>query len=106
MSDIDRLPPHSIEAEEAVLGSLLIDPDAIFEVASFLKPDAFYRLQNRWIYEAILSLSEHREPIDFITLTEELRRQNRMEEVGGSIFDWFDQYCADFSECTQLRPCR
>ena len=86
MSDIDRLPPHSIEAEEAVLGSLLIDPDAIFEVASFLKPDAFYRLQNRWIYEAILSLSEHREPIDFITLTEELRRQNRMEEVGGEAY--------------------
>lgn len=83
MSDIDRLPPHSIEAEEAVLGSLLIDPDAIFEVASFLKPDAFYRLQNRWIYEAILSLSDRREPIDFITLTEELRHQNRMEEVGG-----------------------
>ncbi len=83
MSDIERLPPHSIEAEEAVLGSLLIDPDAIFEVGSFLKPDAFYRVQNQWIYEAILALNDRREPIDFITLTEELRRQNRLEEVGG-----------------------
>jgi replicative DNA helicase len=54
MSGIERLPPHSMEAEEAVLGSLLIDPDAIFDVASLLKPESFYRVQNRWIYECIL----------------------------------------------------
>ncbi|HEX6384359.1 MAG TPA: DnaB-like helicase N-terminal domain-containing protein, partial [Anaerolineae bacterium] len=75
MTTIERLPPHSVEAEEAVLGSLLIDPDAIFEVGTFLHPDAFYRVQNRWIYEAILSLSDRREPLDFITLTDELRRR-------------------------------
>jgi replicative DNA helicase len=83
MTTLERLPPHSAEAEEAVLGSLLIDPDAIFDVASFLRPDAFYRVQNRWIYEAILSLSDRREPLDFITLTEELRRREQLEEVGG-----------------------
>ena len=70
---IERLPPHSLEAEEAILGSLLIDPDAIFEVNSFLRPSAFYRVQNQWIYEPILSLSGGREPIDLITLTGELR---------------------------------
>ncbi len=86
MSEIERLPPHSTEAEEAVLGSLLIDPDAIYEVASFLKPDAFYRVHNRWIYDAILALSERREPIDFITLTEELRRREQLEEVGGEAY--------------------
>lgn len=86
MSAIERLPPHSIEAEEAVLGSLLIDPDAIFEVTSFLKPDAFYRVQNRWIYEAILSLSDRREPLDLITLTEALRRREQLEEVGGEAY--------------------
>jgi replicative DNA helicase len=86
MSDIERLPPHSIEAEEAVLGSLLIDPDAIFEVASFLKPEAFYRVHNRWIYDAILALNERREPIDFITLSEELRRREQLEEVGGEAY--------------------
>jgi replicative DNA helicase len=80
---IERLPPHSVDAEEAVLGSLLIDPDAIFEVASFLKPRAFYREQNQWIYEAMLDLFERREPLDLITLTDELRRRNRLEELGG-----------------------
>ena len=79
----ERLPPHSIEAEEAVLGSLLIDPDAIFEIANFLRPDAFYRAQNRWIYEAILTLSEQRVPLDVVTLIEELRRQERLDEIGG-----------------------
>ena len=86
MSDAERLPPHSIEAEEAVIGSLLIDPDAVFDVASFLKPEAFYRVRNRWIYESILSLSEKREPIDFITLTEELRRREQLEETGGEAY--------------------
>jgi replicative DNA helicase len=86
MSLIERLPPHSVEAEEAVLGSLLIDPDAIFEVASFLKPRAFYREQNQWIYEAMLDLFERREPLDLITLTDELRRSNRLEEMGGEAY--------------------
>ena len=86
MSEIDRLPPHSAEAEEAVLGSLLIDPDAIFDVSNFLKPDSFYRVKNKWIYEAILSLNERREPLDLITITEELRRREQLEEVGGEAY--------------------
>lgn len=86
MSEIERLPPHSAEAEEAVLGSLLIDPDAIFDVSTFLKPDSFYRAKNKWIYEAILSLNERREPLDLITVTEELRRQGRLEDVGGEAY--------------------
>ena len=86
MSDIERLPPHSAEAEEAVLGSLLIDPDAIFDVSAFLRPEAFYRVKNKWIYEAILSLSERREPLDLITVTEELRRREQLEEIGGEAF--------------------
>lgn len=86
MSTVERLPPHSQEAEEAVLGSLLIDPDALFEVSNFLRPEAFYRTANRWIYESILSLSERREPLDFVTLTEELRRREQLEEVGGEAY--------------------
>lgn len=82
-SSIERLPPHNLEAEEAVLGSLLIDPDAIFEVSGFLKSEAFYREQNRWIFEAILDLHDRREPIDFITLTELLTQREQLEELGG-----------------------
>jgi replicative DNA helicase len=86
LSSTDRVSPSNIEAEEALLGSLLIDPDAIFEVASFLRPHSFYREQNRWVYEAILDLNERREPVDLITLTDELRRHNRLDEVGGESY--------------------
>lgn len=79
----ERPLPHSADAEEAVLGSLLIDPDAIFDVSGFLRPEAFYRSQNRWIYEAILGLYEQRIPLDLVTLTEELRRREHLEDIGG-----------------------
>ena len=75
--------PHSIEAEEAVLGSLLIDPDAILRVAAFLRAEDFYREKNGWIYQAILDLHERREPADFVTLCEELERKDQLQELGG-----------------------
>jgi replicative DNA helicase len=83
---LEKLPPHSVESEEAVLGSLLIDPDAIFDVSTFLKAEAFYRQQHRWIYEAILDLYNQREPVDLITVTEQLRKQERLEEAGGESY--------------------
>ena len=86
MSSIDRIPPNNVEAEEALLGSLLIDPEAIFEVASFLRPRAFYREQNKWIYQAILDLNEERRPVDLITLTDELRRREQLDELGGEAY--------------------
>ena len=83
VAESQRMAPHSIEAEEAVLGSLLIDPDAILRVASFLKGEDFYREKNGWIYQAILDLHERREPADFVTLCEELERRDQLQEVGG-----------------------
>ncbi len=83
MSNIDRLPPHSLEAEEAVLGSLLIDPDVIFEVSTFLKPESFYSETHRWVYEAIIELYDKRIPLDFITLAEILRAKGQLETIGG-----------------------
>jgi len=82
----DKLVPHNVEAEEAVLGSLLIDPEALFRVSPFLKPDDFYIRKNDWIYETILTLHERREPIDFVTLCDELERQGRLEEIGGAAY--------------------
>ncbi|HET6444512.1 MAG TPA: replicative DNA helicase, partial [candidate division Zixibacteria bacterium] len=86
MDGIDRLPPSNVDAEEALLGSLLIDSDAIFEVATFLRPDAFYREKNKWIYECIISLNDRREPVDLITLSDELRHRSQLDEVGGEAF--------------------
>jgi replicative DNA helicase len=80
---VDRLPPHNIEAEQSVLGSLLIDRDAIIRVASYVRPDDFYFSANSTVYRAILDLYNRREPTDFVTLSDELERQGVLEEVGG-----------------------
>jgi replicative DNA helicase len=82
----DKTIPANPEAEEAVLGSLLIDPDAVLKVASFLEADDFYREKNGWIYQAVLDLHERREPADFVTLTDELERRNILQEVGGAAY--------------------
>jgi replicative DNA helicase len=82
----ERLPPQNIEAEQSVLGSLLIDPNAIITVASFLRPNDFYRNSHAQIYAAMLALHERREPVDFITLCDELERLERLEKVGGTSY--------------------
>ena len=82
----ERLLPHNIEAEEAVVGSLLIDSDAITRVAAFLKPDDFYRDKNRWTYEACFSLYERTQAIDQVTVSHELERRETLEAVGGPAY--------------------
>ena len=79
----DRLPPHNLEAEQSVLGSLLIDRDAIIRVASYLRPEDFYISANTTVYQAILDLYNRREPTDFLTLSDELERRGVLDEVGG-----------------------
>lgn len=86
MDKLDKSIPANPEAEEAVLGSLLIDPDAVIKVATFLAADDFYRDKNAWIYQAILDLHERREPADFVTLVDELERRNQLQEVGGAAY--------------------
>jgi len=71
----EKLPPHDIEAEEAVIGSLLIDSDAIFKIATFLKPEDFYREKNQWAYEACFFLYERNEAINQVTVAHELARR-------------------------------
>jgi replicative DNA helicase len=83
---IERLPPQNMEAEEAVLGALLIDPDAIIRLATILRPEDFYREKHGWIYDVILALHERREPIDFLTVCDELERREQLNQVGGPAF--------------------
>jgi len=82
----EQMAPHSIEAEEAVLGSILINPDALYDVASFLQSEDFFIVRNGWVWEAITRLHERREQIDYLTVVEELRQQNRLEEIGGAAY--------------------
>ena len=83
---IDKLAPQAVEAEQSVLGSILIDPDAMLKVGDFLKPADFYRAQHGDIYTAMLALHGQREPIDLVTLGDELRRQDRLDEIGGPAY--------------------
>ena len=80
---LERPVPYNLEAEEAVLGSLLIDRDAVIKIAPFLKPIDFYRETNGWVYETILELYHRREPSDVVLLAGELERQGKLEQVGG-----------------------
>ena len=83
---MEKLLPQNIEAECGVLGSIIIDPEAITQVVDFLQPDDFYREVHRTIYRAAIRLYEHHEPADFITLCDELERKQQLEEVGGSSY--------------------
>src|SRR5579864_9198038 len=84
--DVEKLLPQNIEAECGVLGSVIIDPEAIVQVADFLSAEDFYRDAHRTIYEIILQLYEEHEPADFITICDELERRNKLEDVGGASY--------------------
>lgn len=81
--NLGKVPPHDIEAEQAVLGSMLTDKDAVIAAIEKLKPNSFYREDNRAIFEAILNLYNRAEPVDIITLKEELSTIGKFEQVGG-----------------------
>jgi replicative DNA helicase len=86
MTPLDRMPPHSVEAEESVIGSILIDPQAIDRVRSIITPADFYIVKNGWVYAAALALRERRDPIDFVTITRELANRAQLDELGGPAY--------------------
>ncbi len=81
-----KLPPQNLEAEQTVLGAVLIDKNAIFRVADLLVPSDFYSPQHERIYEAILSLYEKHQPIDVLSLTTYLKEKETLKDVGGSTY--------------------
>jgi replicative DNA helicase len=78
--------PASLDSEAALLGSCLINPEAIHEAAVLVRPADFFRERNGWIFEAMIALNERREPIDFVLLTEELERRGHLAELGGAAY--------------------
>ncbi len=78
-----RIPPQNLQAEESVLGSLLLDKDAIIQVADIVRPEHFYTSQHKAIYAAMLALYDARDPIDVVTVSNQLRKSKEFEKVGG-----------------------
>ena len=78
--------PHSRQAEEAVLGAVLINAESYFDVAQFLQSDDFYIIRNRWIWDAFTRLHERRQPIDTLTVISELEQQGQLAESGGPAY--------------------
>lgn len=82
----EKLPPNDPEAEKAVLGSLLIDGDSIFKVATFLRPEDFFIPENQWVYEACFNIYQRNEAINQITVAHELAQKGKLEVVGGAAY--------------------
>ena len=81
--ELGKVPPHDIEAEQAVLGSMLTDKDAVISAIEILKEEDFYRTDNRSVYEAIINLYNRAEPIDIITVKAELVANGKFDQIGG-----------------------
>jgi len=81
--EFDRLPPQNVEAEQAVLGAILLDGEALVSVQERISQDDFYRTSHRLIFEAMVELSEEGEPVDLVTLTAKLKDKQQLEEAGG-----------------------
>jgi replicative DNA helicase len=86
LAQLERLPPHDIEAEEAVIASLMVDPQAMLAVVGILKPHDFFREKNGWIYDACVSLWNRDEVINQITVAHELATRDQLEECGGQTY--------------------
>ena len=83
---LDKTIPSNIEAEEALLGSLLIDPDVIVQVATLIEPKDFYVQRHGWIYDAMRYLHDQNQPVDFLTVTDELERRGQLADIGGAAY--------------------
>src|SRR5699024_546074 len=79
----DRTPPHNIEAEQAVIGAIFLEPEALSSAAERLMPDDFYRASHQRIFETMLKLTDKGEPIDLVTVTTSLTNEKKLDEVGG-----------------------
>jgi replicative DNA helicase len=85
-NEFGKLPPQAPELEEAVLGAIMIEKDAYSIISEILKPECFYKVSHQKIFEAIMNLAMHQEPVDMHTVTEQLRKSGTIDEVGGPYY--------------------
>ncbi|TFG71796.1 MAG: replicative DNA helicase, partial [Flavobacteriales bacterium] len=81
-----KIPPQAVDLEEVVLGAMMIDKKGVDEVIDILHPDAFYKDAHRHVYEAIFKLFESSEPVDLLTVSSQLKKEGRLEAVGGDFY--------------------
>ncbi len=84
--DYGKLPPQAMELEDAVLGAMMLEKDAVIAVLDILKPESFYKEAHQKIFRAILNLSTEEKPVDILTVTEELKKNKDLDEVGGPFY--------------------
>lgn len=84
--DYGKIPPQALDLEEAVLGAIMLEKDAIIAVMDIIRPDSFYKDAHQKIFKAVLDLSQELQPIDILTVTEELRKRNQLDGVGGPFY--------------------
>ncbi|HER09260.1 MAG TPA: replicative DNA helicase [Bacteroides sp.] len=84
--DYGKIPPQALDLEEAVLGAIMLEKDAIFSVLDILEPASFYKEAHQQIYEVAQTLSQQEKPIDLLTVTEALRKLEKLEQVGGAVY--------------------
>src|SRR6056297_1288549 len=84
--DYGKLPPQALDLEEAVLGAIMLEKDAIIAVMDIIRPESFYKEGHQKIFKAVLDLSQELQPIDILTVTEELRKRDELDVVGGPFY--------------------
>lgn len=84
--EMGKIPPQALDLEEAVLGAIMVEKDAVISILDVLKPESFYKESHQTIFKTIIDLSTRLEPIDLLTVSEELRRKNLIDEVGGPVY--------------------
>ncbi len=84
--DFGKIPPQALELEDAVLGAVMLEKDAILQIIDILKPESFYKEEHQKIFQAIIDLASSNRAIDLLTVTEELRKKKELDEVGGPVY--------------------
>ncbi len=84
--EMGKIPPQAVELEEAVLGAIMLEKDAIIEVIDILTPDSFYKEEHQKIFQAIIDLSSNDKAIDILTVTEEMKKRKELDDVGGPLY--------------------
>ena len=84
--DFGKVPPQALDLEEAVLGAIMLEKDAILQIIDILKPESFYKDEHQKIFQAIIDLTSANRAIDLLTVTEELRKKKQLDEVGGPVY--------------------